>query len=334
MEICSPRVSEIKVGTKPFSNLVVFDNARKKRNLEETDFGGKVVYINGKNRRDLFESFLYEASSLDSYEYFLFLDGKQKLSKFFYNNLSTWKPLIRYQIDVAVLKLYVGPIFQSRSPDYNITNFLEKNTFGPFLFSSRYIKDLYKNFELKNSITESINSFMRYYNLICFWPKLNLLFDNKKIDFDELDFPLILPDGIDQSFIADDYLKLYQLSDQKKVVYVGSSPAELIVLAQSACKIIAFPIKTKISFIDTKIWLERFGLEKRVEFVDPEKFNPEDESYCFVYSSYSDIDKLMFTKYLAYFPNTVFFGQSIASKEAELNQMQLIPYSQEIKVKA
>ena len=333
METCNVRSTEFRIGTKPLTNVIAFHNKNFPSNISYTDFGKRVFNLDSEIRHFAFKEFLQKASDMDAYEYYIFLEKSQKLSKYFFNNLSLWPPLLRYQIDLAVLKPCTGPIFDSKSSHYSTTSFLEEDTSGPFLISSRYMKKFIKSYDEKDSIVQSLNKFLKIINSVCFWPTSNFAFDDVKNDPVSLEFPIIFPDGVPNKFYNNDYLDLATITVQKNVIYIGSSAADLLVLAQSACKVIAFKNKNLIDYINTKIWLERFGLENRVEFVDEDSFMPQDESYAVVYSSFQDLSKDLKTKYLPFFPYTIFIGRSESLREAVSMNIPVREYSQNIKVK-
>ena len=334
METCSARSTEFRIGTKPLTNVIAFHNKNFPSNISYTDFGEKVFDLENIKRHFAFQEFLKKASEMDAYEYYIFLEKSQKLSKYFFNNLSLWPPLLRYQIDLAVLKPCTGPIFDSKSSHYSTTSFLEEDTSGPFLISSRHMKKFIKIYDEKISIVQLLNNFLKTINTVCFWPTSNFAIEDIKKEPVSLEFPIIFPDGVPNKFYNNDYLDLATITVQKNVIYIGSSAADLLVLAQSACKVFAFKNKNLIDYINTKIWLERFGLENRVEFVDEYSFMPQDESFAVVYSSFQQISKDLKTRYLSYFPYTIFIGNSESLRETISMNIPVREYSSNIKVKA
>jgi hypothetical protein len=334
MELCNPKSIKLQIGTKPLTNLLVFQNSKHKNNISQTDYGSNPIFLNGSNPINLFGSFLKEASKLDSYEYFLFLDNPVNLSKHFYHNLSTWKPLLRYQIDFSILRPNLGPLFTQRSNEYTITSFVDDYIGGPFLFSSRYIKTLYNKFDPTIKLQDFINNHLQTYNMVCFWPKNRFLFDDKKEEFDEFEIPLVIPDGLPDCSYSLDYFQLYNMTFKKSVVYLGSSAAELLVLAQSCCELKCFIPNYKIHFITMKIWLERFGLLDRVKFMQPDDFKPSSEDTTMVYSSYDDINDFVKINYIPYFPSSIFIGESQSASVAEQMGIKLTEHSMNIRVKA
>jgi len=332
MAVCNARSTEFRVGTKPLTNLVCFQNKLFPSNVNYTDFVGKVVSLEKENRNSYFYSFLEQASLLDSYEYFIFVENSQKLSPHVYNNLSTWKPLLRYQVDLAVLKICNGPMPESKSSEYSTTSYIEETTTGPFLISSRYLKKFIKKVHDRNSIIQTLNQFLKFCNTVCFWPKVNLATDNIKLEHQFLEFPILFPDGVPNKSFNNDYIDLASLIVNNNIIYIGSSAADLLILAQAGCKVISYKPKNKIDFIDNKIWLQRFGLEDRVTFVD-DNFIPDNENYAVVYSTHQDIENSIKTRYLAYFPFSVFLNRSISLQEAQVMNIPLQNYTSNIKVK-
>lgn len=334
METCSVRSTEFRIGTKPLTNVIAFHNKNFPSNIAYTDFGKNIFALNNQTRHFAFKEFLEKAFQMDAYEYYIFLEKSQRLSRYFFNNLSVWPPLLRYQIDLAVLKPCTGPIFDSKHAHYSTTSFLEEDTSGPFLISSKYMKKFMKFYDEKESIVQSLNKFLKVVNTVCFWPTSNFALEDIKNDPVSLEFPVLFPDGVPNKFYNNDYIDLATITFQRNVIYIGSSDADLLVLAQSACKVITFKNKNLIEHINSKIWLERFGLENRVEFVDEQSFLPEDENYAIVYSSFQDINKDLKTKYLAFFPYSIFIGRSDSLREAISMNIPIREYSPNIKVKA
>ena len=63
MELCSPKSIKLQIGTKPLSNLLVFQNSKHKNNISQTDYGSNSIFLNDSDSVSLFGSFLKEASS-------------------------------------------------------------------------------------------------------------------------------------------------------------------------------------------------------------------------------------------------------------------------------